>query len=165
VLVAGPAAKGLAYHPFANNLQFGWVYQKPEDYKTVFAIGYREAATGAFKPYPNGYGGFLDYRHTGQINRRATLVGTGTANLAAVKPAIDAYLCARRERGSNQRLLGPLALPDHRWLLHSEAAPSDLSDLYILKGTPDSGDVADPFRVVRVTWEPLLRLDPPRCSP
>lgn len=161
LLVLIPGLTHKVYHPFADNFIFGWFYPPPETYRDVYVIGYRHP-DGDFRPYPRGYGGFIEARHANSLNHQAVQIMGGSTS-PAVTPAIRTLACAARPRDSNRWLMGPLAMPEHRWSAFPEFDYQANHTLYILRGAANPEDVADKYRVVRVTWTPVHELGAPNC--
>jgi hypothetical protein len=69
-----PAAANTIYHPFANNMTFGWRYKNHEEYESPIVLGYLDKYTGDYAPMPRGYGGFPESRQNSLMNAFAAEV-------------------------------------------------------------------------------------------
>ena len=170
-LCIAPALTHTAPYPIPDNFIFGWTYPKPEIYRAgghadwipSFVMGYFNEKTGKYEPLPRGYGGFMESYLTNYLNwMAAAAIKSGLT--PAVLERITTGVCLFRPRNSNQYLLGPLALPEHRWSQFPDFDFASVRKLYVLEAMPHSEDFTDRFKPIRVTWKPVLSFEKPICS-
>jgi hypothetical protein len=162
-LVFFPGLTHTVYHPFADNFIFGWSYPAASTYTEVFAAGYLDEQSHTYKPIPRGIGGFMENRWN-VIMEFAAITEVRNAADPATNPTFQTLLCSIRPRDSNRFLLGPLALPEHRWSQHDEFSLDDHSTLYLIRGAPVEEDLADFYRPVGVAWTAVTAFPRPKCD-
>jgi hypothetical protein len=159
ILIIAPIINKYAIHPFANNLQFGWRYRTVSEYKTVYAVGYKDA-DGTFRPLPRGHGGFIESYLNVYLQIWAAQTATGHPFYDPKTNPWYAYLlCSWRPMGSNYWLLGPLSLPEHRFSQFHDLDLDRISTLYLLEGVKDGNDIP-----VHVKWTPFEEFPKPPCE-
>lgn len=120
--------------PFARYNQFGWSYAKTAEPATVYRLGYQNPQTGEYKPLPNNYGGFMDYRLVSMPGEyiQALLYNRETQPYHLAQ--VGQFIRAIRPNHSDAWLLGALAFPDHFIAASEEIPAAWLKEIYLLEG-------------------------------
>lgn len=158
LLAISPAAWSYTLPPFYNYYSFGWTYPHPTEIPEVYALGWRDPATGALRPVPMRQGGFFEHRFGGLLSSNVRQLLTSkprTFDEVEARRRLRLILEATREPDANKWLLGPFSAPDH--LIGDHGAPDlrTIPTLEMLKGRPAESTDGRP---VRARWESCGRI-------
>ncbi len=149
MLAVAPAMHSVDAFPFSNYQHFNWNHTTLYEPTLAYRLGYRDPATGEWRPIPPNYSGFMDCWGVTLAGREvgAFLNASSAAERNASLARLRQYARALRPHRSSRRL-GWLSCPPHV-LGHSESIPFESFDeLHLLRGRFEA-----PAQSLDVVWE------------
>lgn len=141
-----------AVPPVYNYRVFGWRFPRPEELKTVYRLGYRDATTNGLKSIPLNHAGFMEYVHANLAGQyveyalKAKDSETRKRNETSIETSILSF---RSVRGDGW-VLGDLRAPYHLQSRLTDIDFRNVDRFVLLKGAPTSG--LDEHGRQGVTW-------------